>query len=463
MSGPTLSQRLLVSGSLPRLTGQTRAPVRLGFLIPMSGREQGWGLPGYEGCKIWADWINAHGGLMVGGRRRRIELRIHDSATGAEQTLRAARDMVEQDGVPLVFILGGNDMGPALDYLMARKTLVATLLPSDLSPDRPYLIAPAEVHPLFNVTGVEWLARTEPAARRVALCSQEDLMGLPSLAVYRAAFEARGREIVREIRYEVTDRDASAMVAAMLEREPDILCWCSSPPPMVKALTEAAYRSGFTGHILSCTGDNYDRMIARTSPEFMERFIFQFPDFDDPKLADKAFFFHRPKAFFDTYRARFPGAWGAVSWEYASILDLWHNAVELADSLTPVSVLAAMKRGRRMPHAFGPASWWGEEIFGIDNALVGDWPVVGIRDGKATILEFGSVLDWLDRHGADLRRHLSDLGQLWDQRLRTRQAAGPAPRPVTSGHYEERTEHEQIPEHPPSGSPRNPRHAGKEP
>lgn len=417
MSGSTFAQRLAVSGSLPRLGAQNRFPIRIGFLTPLSGAEESWGRPGLDGCQLWAEWINDRGGMMVAGKRHRIEIVAHDSAITARVTLEAAREMVERQRVKLLLTLGGDSFAPALPYLMSRRALVATLLPSDLSPDTPYLIAPAEVHPLFNVTGVDWLARTQPAAQRVALCSQTDSLGLPSLAVYRAAFEAAGRQVVREIRYAPSSTDAAGIVAAMLADRPDVLCWCTSAPPMIHALTEAAHARGFRGQILACTADDYPQMIARTSPEFMERYTFQFPDFDDPALADTAFFFRRPKAFFDAYNARFPNEWSAVSWEYASILDLWHNAVETADTTEPVSVLAAMKRGQVMPNAFGQARWWGEQIFGIDNALVGDWPVVTIRQGHARIAEFGSVLDWLDRHEALLARHLADLGQLWHQRL----------------------------------------------
>ena len=416
MSRSSFAQRLAVSGSLPRLGARNRAPVRIGFLTPLSGSEEYWGRPGLDGCRIWTDWINERGGLMVAGKRHRVEIVAHDSAADPEATLQAARDMVERQRVRLILTLGGDSFAPALRYLMERRALVATLLPSDLSPDTPYLIAPAEVHPLFNVTGVDWLARSRPDLRRVALCSQTDALGLPSLAVYRAAFEAAGHQTVREIRYAPEGCDPDRIVAGMLAAGPDILCWCTATPPMVHALTEAAFRQGFCGHILSCTADDYPRLIARTSPAFMERFTFQFPDFDDPALADTAFFFNRPKVFFDTYNARFPGDWASVSWEYASILDLWQNAVESADTTEPVTVLAALKR-RQQIHAFGPARWWGSEIFGIDNALVGDWPVVTLREGRARIVEFGSVLGWLERHGPLLRRHMADLGQIWDQRL----------------------------------------------
>lgn len=418
MSTPSLAQRLVVAGNLPRMTVRQVAPVRIGALVPMSGSEEAWGRPGIGGCRIWVDWINEHGGLMVGGRRHQVELVVRDAAAGEQEALEAARQMVEVDKISLMLVLGGGEMGLALDYLMQRRVLTATLLPTDLSPDHPYLIAPTETHPFFNVLGVDWLARQKPEARRVALCSQRDLMGLPSLAVYRAAFDVAGREIVREEIYDPEAGDAAAIVARMLAQPVDILCFCSAAPPMMEALTVAAYEQGFAGEIIGCTCDQYERMIARTSPEFMERFTFHFPDFNDPLLADTPFFFRQPEVFFETYNARFPEQWSAVSWEYAAILDTWQDAVEIADSLNATSVLAALKRGRRMPNAFGMASWWGKEVFGIDNALVGAWPVVAIRDGRARIQEFGSVLGWVEAHGDRLIEELGRHGQLWHQKAR---------------------------------------------
>jgi branched-chain amino acid transport system substrate-binding protein len=417
MSRKSFAQHLAVTGSLPRLGVQNRSPVKIGFLTPLSGEEEIWGKPGLDGCRIWADGINARGGMMVAGKRHRIEIIAHDSAVSAQSTCDAARDMIEREGVCLILTLGGDSFAPALPYLMARRALVATLLTSDLSPESPSLIAPAEVHPLFNATGVEWLAQHRPAARNVALCSQTDSLGLSSLAVYRTAFDAAGRDRITEIRYAPDSHDASGIVAAMMANAPDVLCWCSSAPPMAHALTEAAFAQGFRGEILSCTADDYQSLIARTSADFMSRYTFQFPDFDDPKLANTAFFFRQPQAFFDSYNRQFPNEWSAVSWEYASILDLWHSAVEIADTVDPITVLAAMKRAQQMPHIFGPATWTGADIFGVDNALVGDWPVVTIQDGRARIVAFGSVLGWLTRNGPRLRGHLEDLGQMWHQRL----------------------------------------------
>jgi branched-chain amino acid transport system substrate-binding protein len=294
--------------------------------------------------------------------------------------------------------------------------LTSTLLPSDLSPDTPSLIAPSEIHPLYTVTAVDWLAQTRPDLGRVALCSQTDALGLPSLAAYRAAFRAAGFGIVHDIRYRPDETRAEAIVAAMLADAPDTLCWCTSYAPMVHALTEAAHQAGFRGQIVSCTADNYPRMVARTSQDFMEGFLFQFPDFDDAALRDRAFFFNRPAAFWDEYNRRFPGQWTAVSWEYVAALDLWQAAVEEAGSLASISVLAAMKRHGRIETVFGEADWRGLDEFGIANALVGDWPVVRVTGGKARIVAFGSIPDWLARHGPLLRAEMEAIGQTWQQR-----------------------------------------------
>lgn len=419
MSTSSFAHQLAVTSALPRFSVGMAESINIGFLGPLSGPVESWGLPGLNGCHIWEDWLNKLGGLMIGRRRYPIKIHSYDCGYDPDKAVTGARHLVEKRNVKLLMMLGGDTFAPLRDYLTARKVLTSTLLPSDLSPDTPYLIAPSELHPIYNVTGVEWLAQNKPDLKSVAICSQTDALGLPSLATYRAAFKAADIDVVKEVKYDPNFTDAAAIVQAMLDTNPDIMCWCTSYTPMVHSMTEYAYKQGYRGQIISCTLDNYERLVQKTSTEFMEGFIFQFPDFDDVKLKKKAFFFNQPHVFYEEYNRRFPDSWSAVSWEYAAILDIWHAAVEKAGSVNPISVLAAMKQLGQVTHAFGPAHWWGKDMFGIDNALVGDWPVVLINKGKARIVEFGSIPNWLGSHGELLKQEMSDLGQLWDQRLQT--------------------------------------------
>ncbi|MCF6433258.1 ABC transporter substrate-binding protein [Leisingera sp. MMG026] len=417
MKTTSFVHQLTARAALPRLSVGMTESVNIGFLGPLSGRVESWGLPGLNGCRIWEDGLNKAGGVLIGGRRYPIRIHSYDCGYDPERSLEGAVELVQKHKVKLMLMLGGDTFAPVRDFLMRNKVLTSTLLPSDLSPDTPYLIAPSEAHPIQNVTGVAWLAENKPGLKTVALCSQADLLGMPSQAVYRAAFKAAGKTILREVQYDAGSSDPGPVVDPMLESGADVLCWCSSYAPMVHAMTEYAYSKGFKGQIISCTMDGYDQLVERTSPGFMEGVVFQFPDFDDPLLREKAFFFNRPHVFFEEYNRRFPGSWSAVSWEYVAILDIWHSAVEKAGSVEPPSVLAAMKQLGHVTHAFGHAEWWGEDIFGISNALVGDWPVVTIQEGKARIAGFKSIPGWLAQHSALLKSEMAALGQLWHQRL----------------------------------------------
>jgi len=415
MSGQSLALRLAATGQLRRF-GVGGRPVRIGFFAPLTGPAQTWGLPGLLGCEIWADWINRAGGLLVGGRRHPVELVPFDAGSATGEAQAGVRALIGSGELAFLLALGGEPLGALLPLLTRTKTLAATLLPSDLSPDTPYLIAPSEIHPLYTVTAVDWLARNRPHLRRVALCTQEDAVGTPARAAYRAAFRAAGWQLTADLPYDPAKGDAGALVAAMMASGPQILCWGTSTAPMVHALTEAAFHAGFKGQILSCTIDDYPRLIARTSAGFLQGALFQFPDFDDPGLADRPFYFHRPAEFFADYNRRFPGRWSAVSWEYVAALDIWQAAVEAAGTTAAPSVLAAMKRAGRTETIFGAADWRGQELFGIAHALVGDWPVVEIDRGRARIVAFGSIPDWLSRHRGLMIEEMTALGQMWHQR-----------------------------------------------
>jgi branched-chain amino acid transport system substrate-binding protein len=414
----TAAAALVSSAALPKVAFAQDATVKIGFLAPLTGPVAAWGKPGLDGCQIWGDWINEAGGIDIGGTAHRVEFVAYDDEYAADKARTGAAQLIQEDGVKFIMMLGG-DPWPGAEAIAAREgMLVSTLLPSDLTPETAMLVAPCEVHPIYNVTGVEWLAENRPELKTAVICAQDDALGVPSVATYLAAFEAAGIEVQGEpLFFDLATTDFAPVMTQLLSGNPDILCLDTCYADYVLPLCEQAFQQGFKGQIISCTLDFYQRIQERTSAEFMEGIIFQFPDFDDAKLNEPQINFPRPNEFYAEYVERF-GAdnWSAVSWEYASIMELWMDAAMRAGSIEPDAVLAAMKEGGVGKHIFGDARWWGTELFGIDNALVGDWPVVVVRNGKATIAEYRSIPAWWDKHGDILIKHMTELGQMWDQR-----------------------------------------------
>ncbi len=405
------------AGSMPRMALAADKVIKIGFLAPLTGPVAAWGKPGLDGCEIWAERVNAAGGIKLSDGDYKVEFVGYDNEYDPAKARTGATKLIREDGVSFIMMLGG-DTWPGVQPV-ADKTgmLFSTLLPSDLSPDTSTLIAPAEVHPIYNVTGVEWLAENKPELKTAVMCAQDDALGLPSVATYLAAFEAAGIEMQSDpLLFDPATTDFAPVVTKLISGNPDIVCLDTCYSDYVHPIAEQLFQQGYKGQIISCTADFYDQMIAKTSEEFMEGFIFQFPDFDDAALNADNINFEDPNGFFAEFNARFPGQWGAVSWEYASIMDLWKAAAEKAGSAEPDAVMAAMKESGTGKHAFGDASWWGQELFGIDNALVGDWPVVAIEGGKATIKEFRNIPAWYEKHGDLLIKHMKAYDQMWDQR-----------------------------------------------
>ena len=390
--------------------------VRIGFLAPLTGGVAAWGLPGLYGCEIWAEQKNAAGGVEIGGTSYNVEIVSYDNEYLPDKARTGAQKLINEDGVSFIEMLGGDTMPAVTPIANRAEMLVSTLLPSDLSPDTPFLVAPAEVHPIYNLTGVWWMAENMPEAKTAVICAQDDALGRPSVATYLAAFEAHGIEVKDTIFFDIATTDFAPVMTAMLAHKPDILCLDTAYAEFVNELCKQAFVQNYGGQIISCTADFYADIIANTSEEFMEGVIFQFPDFDDPALNAEDINFNDPNGFFEVYNERHPGQWGAVSWEYASILDLWLDGAQKAGSIEPAAVLAGMKQGGTGAHAFGEASWWGEELFGIDHALVGNWPVVQIQNGKAVIVEFKNIPEWWDQHSETMIKHFEAMGEMWYQR-----------------------------------------------
>ena len=108
--------------------------------------------------------------------------------------------------------------------------------------------------------------------------------------------------------------------------------------------------------------------------------------------------FPNPGSFDAKFRKNYPNDWSAVSWEYPAIMLNWLEGAKAAGSIESTDVLNALTNNPNPEFVFGEGKWWGKDLWGRDNIVIGRWPVVVVEDGKARIQEYGSVTDWLDKH-----------------------------------------------------------------
>ena len=397
-----------LTAGMPRISIAGAKTVKLGMNIPMTGDYAPWGLPGLYGCEIVANNLNAAGGVKIGGDTYQIEMAAYDHGYDTEKSVQGFKKLALEDDVKIVMMLGGSTVASIIPWAMRKKMLTTTLLPSDITPDTPYLVATCESHPLYNVTGVEWLAEKNPDLKTAVIITTNDIeYGKQSAATYKAAFEVSGIKVLDTNFHGFDVVDFAPIVSSLLSHKPDIFCMATDV--YTTPIIEQLFHQGFKGKIVSCTCDGYQDVIAKTSKEFVEGLVFQFPDFDDPKLIGGNVNFPDPGGFDAAFNKDHAGEWSAVAWEYPSILLNWVEAAQAAGSIEPTAVLEAMKADDSPAHTFGPGKWWGKELWGLDNAIIGDWPVVAINDGRARIQEYRSVYHWCQNNVAELSKQMKDL------------------------------------------------------
>ena len=213
------------TSGMARMAHAADKVIKIGFLAPLTGPVAAWGKPGLDGCEIWAERVNAAGGIKLSDGDYMVEFVGYDNEYDPAKARTGATKLIREDGVSFIMMLGG-DTWPGVQPV-ADKTgmLFSTLLPSDLSPDTTTLIAPAEVHPIYNVTGVEWLAENKPDLKTAVMCAQDDALGLPSVATYLAAFEAAGIEMLDDpLLFDPATTDFAPVVTKLISGNPDIVC-----------------------------------------------------------------------------------------------------------------------------------------------------------------------------------------------------------------------------------------------
>lgn len=371
--------------------------IKIGMNIPMTGDYAPWGLPGLYGCQIVADNINAAGGYEIGGKKYKIEMVSYDHGYDIEKSVQGYKKMVSEDEVSMVMMLGGATVGAVMPWGERKNVVTSTLLSSDITPDTEHLIAPCESHPLYVVTAVEWLAKNHPDAKTAVIVTNNDVeYGLQAVATFEAAFEVAGIEVVDMNLHGFDVTDFAPIVSSVLSKNPDIFCMATSF--YTTSLMEQLYHQGFKGQVVTTTLDYHEEVIAKTSQEFVDGTIHNFPTFDDPRLNDADIDFPDPNGFGAEYMKRHPNDWSAVSWEYPAIMLQFLQGMKDAGTTDTEAALQSLLSNPNPPHPFGAGKWWGKELWGRDQVIVGKWPVVRLEGGKVRIKEFGDVAGWLEKH-----------------------------------------------------------------
>lgn len=222
-------------------------PVRIGYAIartgPWSAGAQVSQEPNYI---LWAEQVNAAGGLNVKGKRRKVELVGYDDRSEAETVVRTYEKLMASDKVDLILPPWGTGANFAVlplvqkyGYPMLAPTATGRKL---LAMKNPYFFALLQQPDLMMDALAEFLkARNTKTA---AVVHVDELFGLEQAGALEVALKEKGIQIVEKKSYPLGVKDLKPVLNDIKAKNPDAFIALSYPPDTF-LITAQAREIGF--------------------------------------------------------------------------------------------------------------------------------------------------------------------------------------------------------------------------
>ncbi|HEY4438832.1 MAG TPA: amino acid ABC transporter substrate-binding protein [Candidatus Elarobacter sp.] len=198
-----------------------------GAAVALSGSLRNEGQLTKEGYDFWARYVNARGGLRVGGQRYTVEIHYADDQSNPQTTAKLVDGLINDDKVD--FVLGPYGSGPTFAAAAVAERRGVPMVDSGGSAER---IFNQGYHYTFGVQSparkylvgvIEYAVKRKPAPRTIAIASAGDAF---SLEVQQGAVQSandHGLRVVYADKYGDDPASIAAAAAAVKAAHPDIV------------------------------------------------------------------------------------------------------------------------------------------------------------------------------------------------------------------------------------------------
>jgi len=181
---------------------------------------------------MWAEQVNAAGGLNVKGKKRKVELVGFDDRSEAETVVRTYEKLMGSDKVDLILPPWGTGANFAVmpviqkfGYPMIAPTATGRKL---LQMKNPYFFAILQQPDVMMNALAEFLkARNTKTA---AVIHVDELFGLENLTALETAFKEKGIQVIEKKSYPLGVKDLKPVLNDIKAKNPDAFVALSYPP-----------------------------------------------------------------------------------------------------------------------------------------------------------------------------------------------------------------------------------------
>jgi branched-chain amino acid transport system substrate-binding protein len=240
----SLSPRLLRLGlAALALAGWAVAPasaddvIRFGAAVSLTGALSTEAKQMKDGYDFYLTQINERGGIAVGGKKYKVEIVYYDDGSNPETAAKLTEKLLTEDKVN--FVLGPYGSGPSLTATtVAEKHQVPMVLAHAASTaiytrNYKYIFGTLTLIDQYFGSILDMTAQLKPKPKSVAILAENALFPQAAAEAGVKKAETLGFQLVYNEKYPSGIKDMSSNMAAIREKNPDILLSAGYTPDMI--------------------------------------------------------------------------------------------------------------------------------------------------------------------------------------------------------------------------------------
>lgn len=219
-----LSAAVAVAPALFAVQASAQGTIRFGAPLPLTGALAPEAVKQQQGYDLWAETVNAAGGIDVGGKKMKVEIVYTDYQSNTPRAVQAAEKLITQEKVDFLFSPFGSGAAKAASTVSERygvPTIASTASSSQVY-DQGYKYLFGTFTPNDTLTNPlsDIVVQKAPGVKRVAILARNDLFPLAIAQEMEKSAKQRGMNVVVFEKYAINTMDHSSALAQIKASSP---------------------------------------------------------------------------------------------------------------------------------------------------------------------------------------------------------------------------------------------------
>ena len=201
--------------------------IKIGAAVSMTGPTAKEGKLTKDGYDFWKDWVNSHGGIKMGDKTYKVEMKYYDDESKAETSAKLMDKLINEDKIKL--ILGPYGSGPTFAALAVTNRNGALMINTQGAAKKIYdqgsklLIGALPLAGDYFNGFIKMAQGLQPAPKTAVILYANDSFSTEVAEGAKASLDKAGINVLMYQAFPQNAKDLTSLLTQVKQKNPDLL------------------------------------------------------------------------------------------------------------------------------------------------------------------------------------------------------------------------------------------------